>query len=140
MLFKVLYQFCLATELSGCILSKAGRASRSTHLSKTHAHSQVSFLKPFTSLFFSNHGSSIIIKAPNIFLLFASFITCHNGAAYLQCWLCTISTQLLSCHCSLYKTNFFNVRIQLIFISQAKQTMFVTLSAKDFHHSQHSRI
>jgi len=52
MLLKVLYQFCLATELRGCILSKAGRAFSSTHLSETHAHSYVSFLKPFTSLFF----------------------------------------------------------------------------------------
>lgn len=135
MLFKVLYQFCLTTELRSCILSKAGRASHSTRLSKIHAQSQFCLLNPSHLCFFSNHGASIIIKAPNIFLLFASFITCHNGAAYLQCWLCTISTQLLSCHFSPYKTNFFNVRSQLIFISQAKQTMFVTLSAKDFHHS-----
>lgn len=138
MLFKVLYQFCLVTKLKDCIPSKAGRASQQNPL-KTHTYDQVSFLKPFTSIS-ANRYSSIIIKVPNIFLLFASFITCHNGAAYLQCWLCTISTQLLSCHFSPYKTNFFNARSQLIFISQAKQTMFGTLSTKDFHYSQRSWI
>lgn len=138
MLFKVLYQFCLATELRSRTPSKAGRGSHSTHLRDTH--SVLGFVSQTLHIlgFFPNHGSGIIIKAPNIFLLFASFITRHNGAAYLQCWLCTISTQLLSCHFSPYKTNFFNVRSQLIFISQAKQTMFVSPSAKDFHHSQHS--